>query len=148
MRLDLIQWFMPLTTAGTTASTTDDYEAEMSSATSPGENSRHGAAAGAASATTTSAPQAAQRTTADVSEPTTGPEEANILALVESVGVRTSVRGLALATWRGADNRDGFVLDIHRLVYSLMSCLGVAFLVPLTARVRWLPNGCPWCVSQ
>lgn len=119
---------MPLPIAGTAAAATDGYEAEMSSAAPPGENSRHGATAGAASAATTSPPQTTQTTTADFSEPTVGPEEADILALVESVSVRASVRGLALATWRGADNRDGFALDIGRLVDSLCHAWVLGFL--------------------
>lgn len=131
LRLDLIQWFMPLPIAGTAGIATDDYEAEMSSATPPGENSRHGATAAASSAATTSTPLTTQRTRADVSEPTEDPEEANILKLVESVSVRASVRGLALATWRGADNRDGFALDIDRLVDSLCHARVLGFLVPL-----------------
>ncbi|CAB1119520.1 unnamed protein product [Ectocarpus sp. CCAP 1310/34] len=112
LRLDLIQWFMPLPIADTATAATDDFETQMSYATPLGENSRHGATAAAASAATRSTPQTAQRTTPDVSEPTEDSEEASILRLVESVSVRASVRGLALATWRGADNRDGFALDI------------------------------------
>ncbi|CAN0027152.1 unnamed protein product, partial [Ectocarpus sp. 12 AP-2014] len=111
LRLDLIQWFMPLPIAGTAATATDDYAAEMSSARPPGENSRHGTTA-------------AQRTTADVSEPTEDTEEANILKLVESLSVRASVRGLALATWRGTDNRDGFALDIESIDASTSSSVG------------------------
>ncbi|CAM9317142.1 unnamed protein product, partial [Ectocarpus sp. 8 AP-2014] len=124
LRLDLIQWFMPLPIAGTAAAATDDFEAEMSSVTPPGENSRHGVTGAASSAATTSTPQTAQRTTADVPEPTEDPEEATILKLVESVSVRASVRGLALATWRGADNRDGFALDIDSIDASTSSGVG------------------------
>ncbi|CAM9283675.1 unnamed protein product, partial [Ectocarpus sp. 13 AM-2016] len=113
---------MPLPIAGTAGTATDDYEAEMSSARPPGENLIHGATAAASSAAMTSTPQTTQRTTAD--SDTEDTEEANVLKLVESVSVRASVCGLALATWRGADNRDGFALDIESVDASTSSSGG------------------------
>lgn len=50
-------------------------------------------------------------------DPVTAPGGGGLGALVTSVQASAAVRRFALATWRGAANRDGFVLDIDRLVW-------------------------------
>lgn len=50
---------------------------------------------------------------ATVAEESSGSSE-GLGSLEFSLLVSMSVRGFALATWRGAANRDGFVMDIDR----------------------------------
>lgn len=52
------------------------------------------------------------------------PEGGGLGTLVKSVQASAAVRRFALATWRGAANRDGFVLDIDRCVDWLVWLVG------------------------
>lgn len=109
LRLDLLQWFMPLPDP---AAATGDHNADIvdgeEESTERRSGSRAAHASGAAATSLASGSIAAAR----VSEP----EHASIVDLITAVSASADARGFALATWRGAENRDGFVLDIDRLV--------------------------------
>ncbi len=109
LRLDLLQWFMPLPDPA--AVTGDDNAGDVEVDEENAERQSGSRAAQASGAAATS-PASGSMATARASEP----EHANIVDLVTAVSVSADARGFALATWRGAENRDGFVLDIDRLV--------------------------------
>lgn len=118
MRLDLLQWFMPLPTASAATAATADYDANASSVgedeEAAEESTTNRDAAGFA--TTASAP-----TTDSIAAPRiSDPEHVSILELITSVNASADIQGFALATWRGVENRDGFILDIERLVWGVM----------------------------
>lgn len=114
LRLDLLQWFMPLPT-GTVAPTGHDASASCigDDEEQPADSTTIRGAA--AFPTTETAPTADSTATSRVTER----EHVSILDLITSVDASADIRGFALATWRGAENRDGFVLDIERLVWVL-----------------------------
>ena len=109
LRLDLLQWFMPLpdsaaaTGDGDVAVDEGDEEYTEQIERSPVADVPHASAA---------APASGSIATAGAAEH----EHASIVELVTAVSASADVHGFALAMWRGADNRDGFVLDIGRLV--------------------------------
>lgn len=109
LRLDLLQWFLPLPAAAATPGDDGDPSPGPEGAESSGESTR--------GRTEQATPTASRKQCcgAETSE-VVHPERVSILALVKSFSVSVDMLGLALATWRGAENRDGFVLDINRLV--------------------------------
>lgn len=93
---------MPLPTAATTGEGAGAEAAEKS-ARDRGVD---------AASTATAVPPTSGTVTTGASEP----EHVSILSIIASVNASADVRGFALATWRGVENRDGFVLDIERLL--------------------------------
>ncbi|CAM9101923.1 unnamed protein product, partial [Scytosiphon promiscuus] len=108
LRLDLLRWFMPLSTA-----TTSDFDPDLSR-TREGECTPDDKPRGTAWLPTSTGSRKTN-SGAEISDGVT-PEHVSISSIVKSVSASADVRRLALATWRGDENRDGFVLDINRLV--------------------------------
>ena len=112
LRLDLLQWFMPLPTA---SEATPENGASAPLIGEGVEQTAEEITTSRAAFTTPGIPP----TTESIAAPrVTEPEHASILDIITLVDVSADVWGLALATWRGAENRDGFVLDMERLVES------------------------------
>lgn len=91
----------------------DDEETTEKSATN------RAATTAAAAATTGTAPRTESIATPGVADP----EHVSILTIITSVNASADIRKFALATWRGAENRDGFVLDMERFV--VFHCFGI-----------------------
>ena len=118
LRLDLLQWFMPLPTASASAATAATANNDASASFTGGdeetaEESATNRAAAAALAATGTTLNTDNTATARVAEP----EHVSVLDIITSVNASADIWGFALATWRGSENRDGFVLDIERLVW-------------------------------
>ena len=118
LRLDLLQWFMPLPTASASAATAATANNDASASFTGGdeetaEESATNRAAAAALAATGTTLNTDNTATGRIAEP----EHVSILDIITSVNASADIWGFALATWRGAENRDGFVLDIERLVW-------------------------------
>lgn len=108
---------MPLPNAAAATAATANHDASASFVGEDGETAEESTAnrataAAAALATAAIAPNTNSTGTPRAAEP----EHVSILDIITSVNASADIWGFALATWRGAENRDGFVLDIERLV--------------------------------
>lgn len=119
LRLDLLQWFMPLPISGNPAKCEVGASFAGVGEGTAVKSARDLGVAGASTATAFAPITWSGAKTTTVTEP----EHVSILSIITSVDASADVRGFALATWRGVENRDGFVLDIERLLLALFGIL-------------------------